>query len=106
MMTDVAFSGAVAKSGVAHSGQNAWATVAALCDLDVALGRASQDKRFDWRSHDRPKRRTGQNLAIRAMADHHARCIDFRGERDQPAMASSFDLHDEPSQKTGRVRGA
>ena len=30
-ITDVAFSGAVAKSGVAHSGQNTWARRLPLC---------------------------------------------------------------------------
>ena len=52
--------------------------IAALSDLDVALGRTVYDQALHRRGDDGPERCPGENLAVAAMAHRHTVSIDFR----------------------------
>ena len=65
--------------------------------LEVEVTRAAMNAaRFDRRDDVGAKGCTGKNLTVVAMANHYVRAIDFCGEGDPPAVASTIDLHCEP----------
>lgn len=78
--------------GTKHLG----ASIAALRDLDVRLRLPSDHECCERGLYDGTERRAGKDLAIRAMAHHHPRRIDFGGKGNRSAVARAVDVHDGP----------
>jgi hypothetical protein len=73
--------------------QSVKAFVAAFGGLDIGLGCAAQQHEMLGRCRDvGAKRRSGERLAISAVADVERIGIDLRLEGDRAAMAMSVDL--------------
>src|SRR5215471_8957666 len=68
-------------------------SIATLRDFIVALRFTAQNERLDRCSDSHAKRSTGENLAVGAMAHHHACGINLGGKGDQATMAGAVNLH-------------
>jgi len=68
-------------------------TVPALSDLDIRLDGAAERERFNGRRNHGSERCAGQDLAVGAVTNLHARWINESGERDGATVAGTIDLH-------------